>query len=190
MCDVNGQFKLCTCSEKVDKTKPHWVLKTNKLDNNEHCIVGQFSIPNRLFTPIVKRKILRRLNTVESVFDFEYRPQQSDLLKLCGEFDEYYCEFNNGKWVWLENFDYIEKEEGKFNKKLKGFIDGSKSKLMVLLDEYKELTNTQLYRNDDFNGFIDPQNNFEDYLFNSKQWSEKEMIELIEGEIRRLKRDN
>ena len=122
-----------------------------------------------------------------SVFDFDYKPQQNDLLKLCGEFDEYYCEFNNGKWVWLENFDYFEKEESKFNKKLKGFIDGSKSNLLVLLDEYKELTNTQLYRNDDFNGFIDPQNNFEDYLFNSKQWKEKEIIALIEKEIDRIK---
>ena len=99
----------------------------------------------------------------------------------------YYCEFDNGKWVWLENFHYIGKDESKFNKKLKGFIDGSKSKLMVLLDEYNKITNTQLYRNDDFNGFLDTQNNFEDYLFDSKQWSEKEMIELIEGEIRRLK---
>ena len=27
-------------------------------------------------------------------------------------------------------------------------------------------------------------------LFDSKQWSEKEMIELIEGEIRRLNGDN
>ena len=190
MCDVNGQFKLCTCSEKVDKKKPHWVLKTNRLEGDEMNILGMFSQPNRLFTPIVKRKILRRLNTVESVFDFEYKPQQSDLLKLCGEFDEYYCEFDNGKWVWLENFNYIGKNESKFNKKLKGFIDGSKSKLMVLLDEYNKITNTQLYRNDDFNGFIDTQNNFEDYLFDSKQWSEKEMIELIEGEIRRLKGDN
>lgn len=60
---------------------------------------------------------------------------------------------------------------------------------MVLLDEYKELTNTQLYRNDNFNGFIDPQNHFEDYLMDSKQWSEKEMMELIEGEIRRLKKN-
>ena len=75
----------------------------------------------------------------------------------------------------------------KFKKKFKGFIDGSKSNLMVLLDEYKELTNTQLYRNDDFNGFIDPQNNFEDYLFNSKQWKEKEIIALIEKEIDRIK---
>ena len=58
---------------------------------------------------------------------------------------------------------------------------------MVLLDEYKELTNTQLYRNDDFNGFIDPQNIFEDYLFNSKQWKEKEIIALIEKEIDRIK---
>lgn len=33
-------------------------------------------------------------------------------------------------------------------------------------------------------GFLDPQNNFEDYLFDSKQRSEKEMIELIEKMIR------
>ena len=187
MCDVNGQFKLCTCSEKIDKKKPYWVLKTNRQEGDEINVLGMFSKPNILFTPIVKKNILKRLNSEELVFDFEYRPQQSDLLKLCGEFDEYYCEFNNGKWVWLENFDYIEKEESKFKKKLKGFIDGSKSNLMVLLDEYKELTNTQLYRNDNFNGFIDPQNNFEDYLFNSKQWKEKEITTLIELEINRIK---
>lgn len=187
MCDVNGEFKLCTCSEKIDKKKPYWVLKTNRQQGEEINILEKFSKPNILFTPIFKKNILKRLNTVKSVFDFEYRPQQGDLLKLCGEFDEYYCEFNNDKWVWLENFDYIGKNESKFNKKLKGFIDGSKSNLMVLLDKYKELTNIQLYRNDNFNGFIDPQNHFEDYLMDSKQWSEKEMMELIEGEIRRLK---
>lgn len=190
MCDVNGQFKLCTCSEKINKKKPYWVLKTNRQEGEEINVLGMFSKPNILFTPIVKKNIIKRLNSEELVFDFEYRPQQSDLLKLCGEFDEYYCEFDNGKWVWLENFHYIGKDESKFNKKLKGFIDGSKSKLMVLLDEYNKITKTQLYRNDNFNGFLDTQNSFEDYLFGSKQWSEKEMIELIEGEIKRLKTDN
>ena len=27
MCDLNGPFKLCTCSDKIDKEKPHWILK-------------------------------------------------------------------------------------------------------------------------------------------------------------------
>lgn len=35
MCDVNGQFKLCTCSEKIDKTKPYWVLKINRQEGEE-----------------------------------------------------------------------------------------------------------------------------------------------------------
>jgi hypothetical protein len=26
MCNINGPFKLCTCAEKVDRTKPHWIL--------------------------------------------------------------------------------------------------------------------------------------------------------------------
>ena len=71
MCDVNGQFKLCTCSEKIDKKKPYWVLKSNREDGEEHFIVGLFSQPNPLFTLILRRNILRRLNTVESIFDFD-----------------------------------------------------------------------------------------------------------------------
>ena len=35
MCDVNGPFKLCTCSEKIDKNKPYWVLKSNRKDEEE-----------------------------------------------------------------------------------------------------------------------------------------------------------
>ena len=32
MCDVNGKFKLCTYSEKVDKKKPYWVLKSKEME--------------------------------------------------------------------------------------------------------------------------------------------------------------
>ena len=110
MCDINGQFKLCTCSEKIDKKKPYWVLKSNREDDEEdHMVLGMFSEPNIIFTPIVRRNILRRLNTIKSIFDFDYTPKERDLLKLCGEYDEYYCEFKEGKWIWLENFTYLEK---------------------------------------------------------------------------------
>ena len=41
MCDVNSQFKLCTCSEKIDKKKPYWVLKSNREDGEEHLSFTQ-----------------------------------------------------------------------------------------------------------------------------------------------------
>ena len=185
MCDVNGQFKLCTCSEKVDKKKPYWVLKSNREDNEEHCIVGQFSQPNVLFTPIVRRNIIRRLNTVKSVFDFDYTPKERDLLKLCGEYDEYYCEFNEGKWRWLENFQYEGKRSGTFKSKKKGFIEGKQSNLMKVLNEYETITKTSLYRNDDF-WFFEPKNEFEEKLYFSKKMNQKEIIEMIQEEIQKI----
>lgn len=189
MCDVNGKFKLCTCTSKVDTSKPHWVLKYNKNKgyNVEHHVVGMFSHSNQLFTPILRRNILRSLNTSTSIFDFDYSPTEGDLLKLCGDFDEYYCEFRGGKWVWLDYFEYIERKDGKFKNKNRGVIEGSRSKLMVLLDEYENLTNTNLYRNHD-HWFIEPKNDFEQKLYYSKKkMSQKEVIEMIQEEIKRLR---
>ena len=186
MCDVNGQFKLCTCSEKVDKSKPYWVLKSNRKDDLERRVLGQFSKPNVLFTQIVRRNILRRLNSVKSVFDFDYTPKEKDLLKLCGEYDEYFCEFKEGKWRWIKNFEYLGKKSSKFRNKYQGYIDGSQSKLMDVLDEYHTLTNTSLYRNDDF-WFFEPKNDFEEKLYNSKKMNQKEIIKIIQEEIKRLK---
>ena len=186
MCDVNGQFKLCTCSEKVDKKKPYWVLKSNREDNEEQCIVGQFSQPNVLFTPIVRRNILRRLNTIKSIFDFDYTPTERDLLKLSGEYDEYYCEFKGGKWIWLENFTYLEKKNGEYRNKIKGYIEGSQSELMRVLEEYETITKISLYDDNEFGVHI-PKNEFEEKLYYSKKMNQKEIIVMIQEEIQRLK---
>ena len=43
MCDLNGPFKLCTCSGKIDKKKPYWVLKTNKENEIDNHVVDVFS---------------------------------------------------------------------------------------------------------------------------------------------------
>ena len=186
MCDVNGPFKLCTCSEKINKKKPYWVLKSNRKDEEETVVLGMFSQPNPLFTPIVRKNILRRLNSVKSIFDFEYSPHERDLLKLCGKYDEYYCEFINGKWVWLENFDFFGKKDNKFKNKSKGYIEGSKSKLMEVLSEYQKLTKSNLYRTE-YEGMIEPKNEFEEKLLFSNRFNQKEVIKLIEEEIDRIK---
>ena len=119
------------------------------------------------------------------LFDFEYTPQEKDLLKLCGEYDEYYCEFNEGKWRWLENFQYEGKRSGIFKSKKKGYIEGKQSNLMKVLNEYEILTKTSLYESNDF-GFSIPKNEFEKKLYTTKL-NQKEIIEMIQEEIERLK---
>ena len=57
---------------------------------------------------------------------------------------------------------------------------------MDVLDEYYTITNTSLYRNDDF-WFFEPKNEFEEKLYYSKKMNQKEIIEMIQEEIERLK---
>tara|TARA_Y100001935_G_C17091694_1_gene401488 strand:- start:134 stop:370 length:237 start_codon:yes stop_codon:yes gene_type:complete len=34
MCKI-GEFKLCTCSDKIDKSKPHWILEKLSVNKDE-----------------------------------------------------------------------------------------------------------------------------------------------------------
>ena len=82
MCDLNGPFRLCTCSSDIDYTKPHWILRMNSInDDVETMVTIGMMMPLNLINKIERRKILRRLNTV-NVFDFEYAPSENDQLEL------------------------------------------------------------------------------------------------------------
>ena len=39
MCDLNGPFRLCTCSDDIDYTKPHWILRMNSTNDGEDMMV-------------------------------------------------------------------------------------------------------------------------------------------------------
>lgn len=60
-------------------------------------------IPQNLIDKIKRRKVLKRLNTI-NVFDFEYSPLGNDQLELNHQEDDgYKFTFRKGKWV-LEEF--------------------------------------------------------------------------------------
>ena len=103
MCDFNGPFRLCTCSSDIDYTKPHWILRMNSInDDVETMVTIGMMMPLNLINKIERRKILRRLNTV-NVFDFEYAPSENDQLELnLEEYDGYTFNFKKGKWVFEE----------------------------------------------------------------------------------------
>jgi hypothetical protein len=186
MCDVNGSFKLCTCADKIDKSKPYWVLKTDRQIEDLRYVVGTFSESDPIFTPLIRRNILRRLNSVKSIFDFEYTPNDGDLLKLVGDRDQFYCEFNKGKWKWVEVWEYLGLKHGGFKSKQKGYIEGEKSELMELVEEYESITNQVLYSEPNF-GFPVLNEDLLIELQDVKISSQKELKNFIKKKIDQIK---
>ena len=135
MCDLNGPFRLCTCSSEIDYTKPHWILRMNSVNNGEEIMVTiGMMIPPNLINKIERRKILRRLNTV-NVFDFEYSPSENDQLELNLEEDDGYTfNFKKGKWVFEEW--YGEHQEFEYKNQKEGIIESLPSKLKKVYTQY------------------------------------------------------
>jgi len=136
MCDLNGKFILCSCSEEVDLSEPHWKLYRNSMDNGEyHRVIIGMMTPLNLIEKIERRKLLRRLNS-QNVFDFEYQPKENDVLELFpSEYDEYKLTFIKGKWV-LEEFmgEHLVFEHQDISY---GKIEGEESELKRVYRKYK-----------------------------------------------------
>ena len=135
MCDLNGPFRLCSCSDNIDYTKPHWILRMNSVNNDvETMVTIGMMIPLNLINKIERRKILRRLNTV-NVFDFKYAPSENDQLKLNLEEDDGYTfNFKKGKWVFEEW--YGEHQEFEYKNQKEGIIESLPSKLKEVYNQY------------------------------------------------------
>ena len=135
MCDLNGPFRLCSCSDNIDYTKPHWILRMNSVNNVEETMVTiGMMMPLNLINKIERRKILRRLNTV-NVFDFKYAPSENDQLELNLEEDDGYTfNYKKGKWVFEEW--YGEHQEFEYKNQKEGIIESLPSKLKEVYNQY------------------------------------------------------
>ena len=173
MCDLNGPFRLCTCSGDIDYSKPHWILRMNNTNEGEDMMVHiGMMIPSNLIDKIERRKILRRLNTI-NVFDFDYNPNENDQLELnFQEDDGFKFTFRKGKWVmeeWYGEHPIIEHQTSK-----EGVIDSPPSELKEVYTRYLEVI--------DKNG--------EDIVmcgWSNYRISEKELIKLLKKELTEIK---
>ena len=136
MCDLNGPFKLCTCSEDIDYSKPYWMLRTKAIGEGQvTSVLGLMSLEVNLFHEIMDRKIERRLNRF-NVFDFDYTPSENDQLFLHENEDEFIeLRFENGKWSVVESLGSFKHFE--FEKTLFGIIDSKPSELTKVYQEYQ-----------------------------------------------------
>ena len=170
MCDLNGPFRLCTCSDDVDYTKPHWILRMNSInDDVETMVTIGMMMPLNLINKIERRKILRRLNSV-NVFDFEYTPSENDQLELNYEEDYgYKFTFKKGKWVfeeWYGEHPIFEHQNTK-----EGVIDSLPSKLKEVYKRYLNIIQE---------GEMD----IVQWGWTKNWTSEKKLIELLEKRIK------
>ena len=163
MCDVNGPFKLCTCSTKVDRRKPHWVLHRHILNREKLEMMGEFGTPDP-YTVISERSLQRRLNSV-NVFDFAYEPEEGDFLELFLNpeieddeedfYPDYVVEFRKAKWRLLDTF---ESYRFTHKKTQSGEIIGPKSELTIAYEKFKLNASEQHLHNFQYfsNQYIDP----------------------------------
>ena len=111
MCNIIGEFKLCTCSKKIDKSKPYWVIERLLVDENiiyPVCIgmhAGEY----------LKNidSILDKLNN-GNPFDFEYNPENNDILELNFEEVVFNLIYRNGMWEdFCDDYEELDKNEKK-----------------------------------------------------------------------------
>jgi hypothetical protein len=138
-------------------------------DDVETMVTIGMMMPINLIDKIERRKILRRLNTV-NVFDFEYTPSENDQLELnLEEEDGYTFNFKNGKWVFEEW--YGERQEFEYKNQKEGIIESLPSQLKEVYNRYLNVLEE---------GEMDiVQCGWTEY-----RMSEKKLIELLEKRIR------
>jgi len=127
MCNNLKEYKLCTCADNVDKTKPYWILCKAIANDSELLpgVVGELFI-NPDFE-ITKQKLLLDLNS-KNIFDFNYQPLENDVLLINNINDSYYFLYeknkSNYRWIIIQDgfYDGLEKFS-LFQKKI-GFIEG------------------------------------------------------------------
>ena len=169
MCDLNGPFKLCSCADEIDLSKPHWKLHMNSIGEGEiQSVLGMPVFEFHMLDVIQERKILRRLNTT-NVFDFEYHPNENDKLFI-HEDEDYYIEFEfkKGKWKKVEFLGMHTHFE--FEKESKGIIESKNSKLKEIYKKYLSILNEE-------------EEDITICFQQSRKISEKDLIKLLESRI-------
>ncbi len=86
MCKAIESIKLCSCSENLDLTKNDnetnyvWILE-RVIENNRSGMLGLTILPAKQLDALTPAFIVLELNK-KNIFDFEYLPQDNDLLRI------------------------------------------------------------------------------------------------------------
>jgi hypothetical protein len=98
MCDLNSPFKLCTCDEEIDKSKPWWELNRRKIKNPDMPVIG--SVRSGISPFMMNQEFIKKQINSDSVFDFDYKPRTNDQLIIHYPGDEsLILHYQWGRWT-------------------------------------------------------------------------------------------
>ncbi|MFA0467362.1 hypothetical protein AB4524_10715 [Vibrio breoganii] len=117
MCTPNDKLTLCTCGEEIDLSKPHWKLSRRNpiqsIDRWEE--LGSFAFDSEM--EINDELVTEQINT-RNCFDFEYQPQDGDVLYLQLHKSTHSLKYSKDRQQWISelytfnNDDYLHLDEG------------------------------------------------------------------------------
>jgi len=134
MCVTGKTIKLCTCSDKIDKSRPYWTLarKTIKQPQGEP-LIGRFLEPEiengntliMLFDSVNTREqtIMWLCNELKQpCFDFNYEPMAEDKLVINLPSDSFEFVYCDNQWQPIELL-YPFDSSAKRSVQAKGYVE-------------------------------------------------------------------
>ncbi|MEJ1221416.1 hypothetical protein [Sediminicola sp. 1XM1-17] len=116
MCKISEEIKLCSCATHMDSINNMWRLKSY---TKPQIVFGEYypSLPQHSKQEILNHRILLDKLNSKNLFDFEYEPQEGDLLEISICVDEGHGKFvfftfyhEDGKWTDRAPFCMDEKD--------------------------------------------------------------------------------
>lgn len=101
MCDIKEGFKLCTCSTAINRAEPHWKLYRFGQEYENFMVMGSFRF--RLKEQNIHWLIHTELNN-KNCFDFDYQPQNQDVLICVVDKHAFYFVFDGKDQCWNSDF--------------------------------------------------------------------------------------
>lgn len=99
MCDFNKPIKFCTCSPE-ELPKEQYVWELSRFVREQPFLMGRLAMGSDEINGLTEDKVLKLLNA-GGVFDFEYKPQESDSFRIRDTkqaFSFMSFIFDKGKW--------------------------------------------------------------------------------------------
>lgn len=134
MCIAGKTLKLCTCSDKINKSRPYWTLARKNIKQSQgEPLMGSFTEPTiedgnkliQVFDSVdTKEQIIMWLcNELEqSCFDFDYEPMAEDKLVINLPSGSLEFVYRYNKWQSIELF-YSFDSSAKRSVQAKGYVE-------------------------------------------------------------------
>lgn len=121
MCNIKEGFKLCTCAKELSRKEADWLLYKIKPLNERSLTIGLVSFNFHNKEEQAQQVLIKEELNNRNCFDFEYHPNEKDILVIKDKDKEgkFIFEFDQGEWYSkpAESLEHLIVNSGKIESK-------------------------------------------------------------------------